>query len=1090
MGLFIVASLTAFLSWLPATPDSARPPEIVSASESEGPWTPVCKHFGQTVPKESVGLARFCLDGKPAARVLIATVPDPELTHLSLTFDRIVESITRAASDGDLANERYTFDSYWFPWLTGLKDDPDSAKRRTADAERIRRVNTPGLLLFRNQNAPEQLLLVFLVGETPTSGVNSLALSTAWGYAIGLADKDHRLPICGGTQCAAILGPTFTGSIPSLNAFLQSQNKRAPTVIISGSVTGDLVNPFDSQANIHFCTTTESNQTRVSALFRFLEVRAGSNPSRDFAFLAEDETEYGERGGKGEKGALTLRYPRGISRLRNSFEEIPGGAGKVPQGTPYTPLPLNLRDPGQDSIPSLSAQQTPVSQEAVVGELAATLRHERIRYVGIIATDPLDELFLSRTIRALAPNVRIVLFHSDLLFSRQAREWGLNGILAVTSYSLIARNQYVEGTLIPSRTQFADEESEGVYNAMRRMFLGQGPDSDPFCNSPVHPGASSGADFMLDYFDPFASKAEHKGHRPPVWFTMLGRDEWWPVAAVVPDPKISSLLLYGPQPASHSKYEMFRAESGLRLWSMLYWTILLGAITHSVLILLMNTKMFPAQAALWRVTLFRKYGVGYKPALGNERRRLLAAGLLVIATTCGALAATQASSGLGGGFAGTALASGIFAAAEAVWLLGRDTSQRLGLAVCLFAASLWPAFVWVQAQADLPGNWLEFSGYRAVHVEGGTSPLLPVLAFLLAIWVCVRLRLGQSRIEEDWHGTFPVIAQIGLGGWRDNPNDPVPPVGVMQLAACVIAIAAWWFFFGPWESLQSIEGTAYSVLAAGLSTLLFGLLALTVVQLLATWFRLRKLLHALERHPVRYAFSRLPKDFTWTSVWKGDPRPRLLIAAKTIQVLQKAGYPGAGEIYEQLALLSSPGELYRGTHSRVDDINSHLYRASVWIAGGLADTWAKGASDTLSALEKGPPSGAIGEEFLALRFLAWIRYALLKMRALLKFIGYGFILLVAGLNVYPFEGHRQIDLALIIIFAVIGGSVLFVFAELERDPLLSRLSETEAHTLGRGFVIRALSYGALPLATLLTTQVPEIGNFILKWLQPALQAIK
>ena len=1084
MKLFIVASLTVFLSGVPAASGAADPPQTASVSEVEGPWTPVCKHFGKSLVKESVGLARFCLDGKHA-KVLIATVPDPELTHLSLTFDRIVESITRAASDGDLGEERYSFDGYWFPWLTGLKDDPDAGKRKTTERERTERVNQPGLLLFRSQKPPEKLLLVFLVGETPTSGVNQFALQAAWEYANYPAND--RLPICGGAQCTAILGPTFTGSIPSLNAFLQSQNKRAPTVIISGTVTGALVNPSDSPANIHFCTTTESNQTRVSALFRFLEERTGSNPSRDFAFLTEDETAYGE---KGEKGALTLRYPRGISRLRNSFEEIPGAAGKVPQGTPYTPLPLNLRDPGQDSIPSLSAQQTPVSQEAVVGELAATLRHERIRYVGIIATDPLDELFLSRTIRALAPNVRIVLFHSDLLFSRQAREWGLSGILAVTSYSLIARNQYVEGTLEPSRTQFPDEESEGVYNAMRRMFLGQGPDSDPFCNAPVHPGDSRSADFMLDYFDPFASKAEHKGHRPPVWFTMLGRDEWWPVAAVVPDSKIPSLLLYGPHPASHSKYEIFRAESGLRLWSMLYWTILLGAITHSALILLMNTKTFPAQAALWRVTLFRKYAVGYKPALGNERRRLLAAGLLVIATACAALAATQASSGLGGGFAWAALASGIFAAAEAVWLLGRNTPQRLGLAVSLFAASLWPAFVWVRAQADLPGNWLEFSGYRAVHVEGGTSPLLPVLAFLLAIWVCVRLRLGQSRIEEDWHGTFPVIAQIGLGGWRGNPNDPVPPVGIMQTAACLVAIAAWLFFFGPWESLQSIEGTAYAVLVAGLSTLLFGLLALTVAQLLSTWFRLRKLLHALERHPVRYAFSRLPKDFTWTSVWKGDPRPRLLIAAKTIQVLQKTGYPDAGEIYEQLALLSSPGELYRGTHSRVDDINLHFDQASAWIAGGLADTWAKGASDTFSALEKNLPNGAIGEEFLALRFLAWIQYALLKMRALLKFIAYGSIFLVAGLSSYPFEGRRQIDLALIIIFASIGVSVLFVFAELERDPLLSRLSETEAHTLGRGFFIRALSYGALPLATLLTTQVPEIGNFILKWLQPALQAIK
>ena len=59
---------------------------------------------------------------------LIATVPNPELTHLSLSFDRYVESITWALDDGDLDKESYSFDSYWFPWRTDVKEETDSGR--------------------------------------------------------------------------------------------------------------------------------------------------------------------------------------------------------------------------------------------------------------------------------------------------------------------------------------------------------------------------------------------------------------------------------------------------------------------------------------------------------------------------------------------------------------------------------------------------------------------------------------------------------------------------------------------------------------------------------------------------------------------------------------------------------------------------------------------------------------------------------------------------------------------------------------------------------------------------------------------------
>ena len=201
------------------------------------------------------------------------------------------------------------------------------------------------------------------------------------------------------------------------------------------------------------------------------DLSAGDVP-KHFALLGEDETEYGnlQKVVVDGRNLLTLRFPRGIARIRNSSEQLPGGASP-PRSNAYPEVPLILRDAGQDTIPSFSTQQSPVSQWAVMVELVATLRREGIRYVGIVATDSLDALFLTRAIHTFAPNIRIVLFSADLLFARASQTWGLSGVLALTSYPLISRNQYYAGAVRPRRAQFASDAAEGEYNACRRMLL-------------------------------------------------------------------------------------------------------------------------------------------------------------------------------------------------------------------------------------------------------------------------------------------------------------------------------------------------------------------------------------------------------------------------------------------------------------------------------------------------------------------------------------------------------------------------------------------------------------------------------------------
>ena len=121
---------------------------------------------------------------------MIATIPNPELTHLSLTFDRYIESITWALDDGDMDRESYSFDSYWFPWRSDQKAETDPEKGKAAEKDRDRRSDMPGILLFRrSQQSPDparphpekDLLMVFLVGETPTDGINRAAFNQGLG---------------------------------------------------------------------------------------------------------------------------------------------------------------------------------------------------------------------------------------------------------------------------------------------------------------------------------------------------------------------------------------------------------------------------------------------------------------------------------------------------------------------------------------------------------------------------------------------------------------------------------------------------------------------------------------------------------------------------------------------------------------------------------------------------------------------------------------------------------------------------------------------------------------------------------------------
>jgi hypothetical protein len=134
-------------------------------------------------------------------------------------------------------------------------------------------------------------------------------------------------------------------------------------------------------------------------------------------------------------------------------------------------------------------------------------------------------------------------------------------------------------------------------------------------------------------------------------------------------------------------------------------------------------------------------------------------------------------------------------------------------------------------------------------------------------------------------------------------------------------------------------------------------------------------------------------------------------------------------------------------------------------------------------------SAMVAAEFIALRFVAYIRYITLQMRNILAFISVGFILSLLALKSYPFQPRQTIVWSLIGLFVVLSAGIIYVFAEMDKDAVLSRISGTDRGKLDKDFFWRLVSFGALPLLTIIATQIPAVSDFLWSWVQPSLESL-
>lgn len=132
----------------------------------------------------------------------------------------------------------------------------------------------------------------------------------------------------------------------------------------------------------------------------------------------------------------------------------------------------------------------------------------------------------------------------------------------------------------------------------------------------------------------------------------------------------------------------------------------------------------------------------------------------------------------------------------------------------------------------------------------------------------------------------------------------------------------------------------------------------------------------------------------------------------------------------------------------------------------------------------------LAEEFVAIRYVSMVRAVLINIRHLMSFMSIAFVCVIVAWNSYPFRPREGVDGALTAVLLLMAGGTIWIFSQMYRDPVLSRITGTQANELGSDFYLRVISSGAIPVLTWLAYHFPSVSNTILKYLQPGLSGMK
>ena len=486
-----------------------------------------------------------------SVRSLIVTAPDPIDSHLQTDFDQVLSCVQLACQQHD-----YLLDRYYLPWQQWLQEKDRSTAGRSVYRDH------PGVLLMRrwkSKDTKPDILVVFIVGETPISGVHRQAFRVALDEAISL-EHPAPLPVCGipAERKIHLLGPFNSGTSTSIRVALEEWFNHHCSVaklavnVISGSAA-DLGNQArltktsaasdEKSLSINFHATVWPTQARLTAICDYLKKDLGLPPEK-ILLITEFSTIYGSNASR-QGGIASMAYPLEVGQMRNAYEQDPllragsHGADSVP-GHMRLHVPLGEPLYANDVLPTFS-ELGPAVTELRLRTILQTISRQGVKAVGLVGTDVRDIIFLVRQLRLHCPDVQLFGIDSHLLFSHEENVDDFEGMLVATTYPLMLDSQgwyrLAGRDSNTGRFQFTSNPAQGVYNAA----IAQLNSFEIVCNAPA----------LVDYAVPFGSDTNSNADatqpkcdihprqiesecRPPIWLMSVGRDGFSPVTIFQP----------------------------------------------------------------------------------------------------------------------------------------------------------------------------------------------------------------------------------------------------------------------------------------------------------------------------------------------------------------------------------------------------------------------------------------------------------------------------------------------------------------------------------------------------------------------------
>jgi hypothetical protein len=739
---------------------------------------------------------------------LVATVPEPLSPALRYEFDAEIGAIQTAA-----ARAGYWLADFDIPWKATFKDhegefrfgrpiklsfgndETTSARLKPDTDDETRADRDPGILLFDLETSSiKKLLIVFIVGETPTRGVNKLVLRDALDQIAWIRGWRKRKPRLGYLTDVAnpldepyeirIVGPAFSGSAASMrntldewfDSFQPDDSGPSGVKITSGAATSISGQLELQNRPIQFSTVRVPDPLIWRFLLRDLETGIGRiDPNEGYAdydtyktdykvAILFDETAFGSGAAIQARHyltdpfkVLTTAFPLHISDLRTAYSKVnPAQVATGPQvNARDLPMPDESGQRGDDVVPPFSTRSAEYD-ELVLAKILTTLKREHIRLVGVIATDVEDLVFLAQRIRDYCPDTTIFTTSTDLRFLHSQVSRDLDGMLIFSTYPLFSEDQnWNPYTTDNNRVQFPSEDAEGVFNATLWQ-LGDQED-------------------MVEYGEPFAGPVEKTS--PVLWVSVVGQHDIWPFAYQrIPPEWLDSHMVQLPHANNAFHAVDFARSLYPRPFQIGFFLLSVVALGSFAFIGLENggppAPLLGSPFANARLFL-RRWTTGRQRAF--ERHVVLSAAAVAVLTayTIGLgfvsfpfrLAATNPS------VAGMGRTADCYEVASIlVWVLVFCSAliavyrvirnwQRGGLpwGILLFLVACIGEFIlaafFLHSRYTFSWTMALLSFLRASHLWSGVSPLTPLIFVAIAGSVLICCLLHEMVLTEECHTT-------------------------------------------------------------------------------------------------------------------------------------------------------------------------------------------------------------------------------------------------------------------------------------------------------------------------------------------------